>query len=107
MKHHTFKERLEAGLLADGWTKEHDPKGYRELGWTKRIDPTSTNKYRVFVGPAGGLCSGHSISNSHSIGHPTYQTKIYLRLLQLGDEQLMTAKEVIERAAAQLIAAAG
>lgn len=83
MKRHTFKDRLEAGLLADGWSKDSPGTGYRTPGWTK-----PGHSKRIFVGSNGGLRTGHNVSSSYSIGQPSCQGEVYKNLLKLGDERL-------------------
>ena len=76
----TYRERLEHGLVALGFT----------------LEPARTGKYTVwrykgarealFVGAAGALRRGECATRSHSIGDPVRQTNVYREVLAAGQQ---------------------
>lgn len=53
---------------------------------------------RLFAGENGALRIGSSATSSSSVGHPTHQTKFYLKVLAEGDKALgYTPKEELHK----------
>jgi len=86
MSKHTYKERLVAGLLADGWRREQHT-GAKVPGYVK------PGMKKVFVGVNGALRTGSCKSSSWSVGDPTRVTVFYKKLLDLGDAALATPQD--------------
>ena len=90
MSKHTYKERLEAGLKANGFTLEHGGTS-KYTTWSKPGHPS-----KLFVGKAGALRSGPCASQSWSIGDPQSQHSprcaSYRVCLKEGDKALDMAE---------------
>jgi hypothetical protein len=78
----TFKERLIAGITAQGWRQDLNERS----GYTSFIK--AGNKSKLFVGKSGALRLGECASRSFSIGDPTRQTPVYTSFLKDGDAVL-------------------
>ena len=82
----TFKERLEAGLKAYGWTSDPcDRSKYDAFKHPEKV-------HKLFVGPSGALRKGECASRSYSIGSPGMESPVYLKILAKGDMALGLAK---------------
>lgn len=80
---HTLHDRLVAGLLALGWSKDHTDKSrYDAFMHPKR-------QAKLFVGTNGALRSGECASRSFSIGDAARQTPAYSHYLAAGDAALV------------------
>lgn len=82
---HTFRDRLEYGLLADGWARDYSDRS-KYHAWRKAGE---TDKY--FTGPSGALRRGECASRSYSVGDALSTTGSYPLFLQKGDEALRQA----------------
>lgn len=84
----TYASRLEAGLIALGWTVDHTDRS-KYKAFTK-----PTKSFKLFVGPNGALRKGECASRSWSIGMPCDAKKdcYYSIVLKQGDKSLETAK---------------
>jgi len=78
----TYKERLEAGLLALGWHAVETASG-KYSAFAKDIRTPI-----LYIGNAGALRAGACASQSHSIGDPSRQTAFYVKVLAAGDQAL-------------------
>lgn len=81
----TFKERLEAGLKAMGYREV--PAGTGSRKYTVFVKDDS-KPGKLFVGKAGALRSGRTVSDSFSVGDPGNMSAVYQRILTAGDTQL-------------------
>ena len=82
----TYKERLEAGLVA---------LGYRLVPGVSRkyvAYHKEPSKSKLFVGKLGALRSGTSATGSFSLGDPSNMTAVYQRILAAADGKLATPK---------------
>jgi len=82
----TFRERLIAGLLANGWKEDKADKSR----YPAFHNPEHVKK--LFVGKNGALRSGRCASKSQSVGLPVHQTELYKRILADGDKVLELAR---------------
>lgn len=84
MKNKTYQERLEAGLLALGYTQDLNAR----TGKYDTFIPPKGGETRTFIGKAGALRVGRTVSSSVSLGDPSNQTGAYKHALELGDRRL-------------------
>ena len=81
----TYRDRLVAGLLACGCIVDTDDKSkytaFKRLG----------QRTKYFVGVNGALRCGECASRSFSIGDPSNQTSVWLRILKAGEPVTNTA----------------
>lgn len=82
----TYKQRLIRGLLALGYTQVESASRKYEVFQKLRSDDGSI-LCRLHVGKAGALRSGHTATNSRSIGTPDNQTTFYAGILKAGEAQ--------------------
>jgi len=81
MKKHTYRERLEAGLLVFDWALIQSSSRKYNM-WVKE------GKISLHVGKLGALRAGRTLSESFSIGDPANQRPQYKAYLEAGDRVL-------------------
>lgn len=62
MAKRTIRERLEAGLMAEGWTRDFSARTGRYSVWKRADDLT-----RMYVGRSGALRRGRTASGSFCV----------------------------------------
>lgn len=95
MSNKTYRERLVAGLVEQGWTEDHSDKSK----YTAFIKPGESLKR--FVGRFGALRMGECASRSASLGDPQHISLIYFETLQAGDRLIARAEQAADDAIKQ------